>query len=151
MAAVKEPTAVQDAAAVAAENPFGEGGVQVMLTAPYDAHGLAMELSAAMPGVASALRAPAKPDEPVSADNPAWLSLGGEGVSVATVRKVVAAHVPTLSGDVTRNIRGSDVAQGIQDLRERLSAGEVLDAIGCSKAIALLLGVYPPESPTTAE
>lgn len=135
----------------APENPFGDGAGQVALIAPYHPQGLAAELSAAVPGAATALRGPARPEEPVSAANPAWLAFTGEGVSEKTVRGVVAAHDPAAAGDAARNIRGSEVAKGLSDLRELLSAGEVLDAIGCSNAIALLLGVSPPGPPSAAQ
>lgn len=151
MAGVKTAAAASEGAAVAPENPFGSGAAQLMLTAPYQAVGLAAELSAAMPKVATVLREPARRDEPVSATNPAWLFYSGDGASEKAARSVIAAHDPASSGEATRNIRGSQVAAALQDLRERLSAGEVLDAIGCSNAIALLLGVYPPGSSTAAQ
>lgn len=144
MADVKRAAEQTEAAVVIPENPLGEGAGHVMLTAPYDTAGLAAELAAAMPKAATVLRGPSRLDEPVSEANPAWLAFTGADASEATVRRVVGAHDPASSGEATRKIRGSGVANGLQDLKERLSAGEVLDAIETSKAIALLLGIYPP-------
>lgn len=148
MAGVKA-AAAQSGATAAPENPFGDGAGHFMLTAPYDTEALVTELAAAVPEVTTALRAPSDPDAPVSATNPAWLAY--TGATESAVRRVVAAHDPTSSSDAPRNIGGSRVAKGLQDLKERLSAGEVLDAIETSNAIALLLGIYPPGPSSVAQ
>jgi hypothetical protein len=136
-----------DLSTAAPENPFPEGGGQLVLTAPFDTELLHTELLAACPAITStAMRAPGDPAMPASASNPAWLHWDG-GAPEAAVREVVAAHDPTRAQESSRKIAGSELARQRDDLKERLAAGDVLDQAQLSTAVALLLGVVPPGPP----
>lgn len=138
---------------VAPPNPLGEGAGQLMLVQSFDVRGLNAELRAVDPGIGTVIHAPADADEPVSPDNPAWLHWSGPA-GAAAVRKVVKNHDPKKVEDATRKIPGSAVARQLAAVREKIQAGQTLDAIEVTAAIGLLLGVegvpFPPvaDSPT---
>lgn len=131
--------------AVAPQNPLGDGAGELMLTVPYDAAGLSAELASAAPGTAIAIWAPRDAGEPVSVDNPAWLHWSGTA-SAATVKKTVKSHDPEKVEVTAGSIAGDGVAQQLAGVREKILAGEALDAIELTTAVALLLGVVSPPS-----
>lgn len=140
-----DPTTADHEAAP--ENPFGQAaGGQLKITKGIDLGRLHAELSAALPGVSIRVAASRKNmDAPTGPDNPGWLSWAPAALSTATAAKILAAHDPTSKdADPPMRIDGSQLAGRLDDLRQRLSAGEVLDPIELSRAVSLLLGVNTP-------
>lgn len=132
---------------LAPENPYRQtAGGQMKITTPVHFGRLHLELCAAAPG-ADVHAALSRKDmaAPLGPDNPGWLSWTPAALTGAAVKKVLAAHDPTPpSTDPPMRIDGSRFAGRLDDLRQRLSAGEVLDHHELSKAVSLLLGVDTP-------